>query len=416
MTAFGSSFEDDKVARLPGTEPLKITATPYVWRPANQLPRQQWLYGFELQRGHLSALIAPGAAGKSTLLMARALCMVTGNGRFRQKVWNGPHRVWLWNLEDKRIHLERMLQAFCLRWNITGDDIGDRLFLDSAVKAGPGEGDYEPHPLKVATEGQGGATINRPVIAGLIAELKARGIDHLDVDPFVSSHSVNENDNGMIDAISKEWAYVAAEANCSISLAHHVRKFEGRDATAFDARGAVAMINAARSVLVINPMDKDQADACGIKPADRTHYFRVIDGKANRAPASLIGDWFKKVGVGLGNGNDEGPEDNVAAVEGYRPPDAFGGLSVAQLRYVQQMIDTHPDDSREHISSPKWVGRVIADALSLSIDLPSDKSRVQLFLRTWLDNGILETEVRNVRGEGKKFVVVGRWVEEDDPR
>jgi hypothetical protein len=107
-----AAMEDENVIRPEGW--VKVQATPYVWRDPATLPRQQFLYGFELQRGHVSALVAPGAAGKSTYLMARALCMATGTARFRQQVWNGPHNVWLWNLDDKRVHLERMLHAFCL--------------------------------------------------------------------------------------------------------------------------------------------------------------------------------------------------------------------------------------------------------------------------------------------------------------
>lgn len=399
-----------------------LRATPFVWREPRSLPRQQWVYGYELQRGLLSALIAPGAAGKSTYLMARALCMVTGNGRFRQRVWNGPHRVWLWNLEDKRIHLERMLHAFCLHFGVREEDIADRLFMDSAVRNGPGEGEYDSQILKLATEEKGeGFKIQRPVVDALIRELRARGIDHLDVDPFVSSHSVSENDNGAIDAVSKEWAHVAAETNCSISLAHHVRKFEGREATAFDARGAVAMINAARSVLVINPMDAQAADSCGLKQSERTHYFRIIDGKNNRAPATLQGDWFKKVGIGLGNGDDSGPEDNIATVERYLPPNIWGGLKASQLIYIQDRVEeAGPARCRSSSLSPSWVGFMIADILDEPVSRGTNgavapgpgKEKIVAFLKAWIDSGVFRVEEHRVsNSEMKPCLVVGERVD-----
>lgn len=415
MADLDKQLDGATIVQLPGQE-ASIRATPYVWRDASLLPRQQFLYGFELQRGHVSALVAPGAAGKSTYLMARALCMATGIRRFKQQVWNGPHRVWLWNLEDKRVHLERMLQAFCMHHGIKEADLGDRLFLDSAVRNADGEGDYVPQVLKLATEDRSsGVVIQRPHAQALISELRARAIDHLDVDPFVSSHGVSENDNNAIDLVAKEWAYIAAEANCSISLAHHIKKIEGREATALDARGATALINAARSVLVINRMDAEQADACGIAHNERKFYFNMVDGKSNRAPPARSADWFKLVGQGLGNADVgcPGPEDNVAAVERFIPPDAFGGLSKDMLRYVMAQIEGNPSQCREHIASPQWVGRVVADALSLSIDLPADKNKVQLFVRTWLQNGLLRTVLRNVRGEQKKFVEVAREIERE---
>src|SRR3546814_2606501 len=60
--------------------------------------------------------------------------------------------------------------------------------------------------------------------SALVDEMKDRGIDHLDVDPFVSSHSVEENDNGAIDAVAKEWVSIAQQTRAAVSLTHHVRK------------------------------------------------------------------------------------------------------------------------------------------------------------------------------------------------
>lgn len=421
------AIEGANVLRLPGQEPVKIAATPYVWRDPSTLPRQQFLYGFELQRGHVSALVAPGAAGKSTYTMARGLIMATNIERFRQKVWNGPHRVWLWNLEDKRVHLERMLQAFCLLYGVNEADLGGRLFLDSAVRNGPGEGDYVPQLLKLAIEVPGeGCVIQRPVVQAVIAELKAREIDHLDVDPFVSSHSVSENDNGAIDAVTKEWAYIAAEANCSVSLAHHIKKIEGREATALDARGATSLINAARSVLVINRMGQEEADACGIVGAERKFYFNMIDGKTNRAPPPTKADWFKLVGQGLGNADVgcPGPEDNVATITAFSPPSIWGGLKPRQLRFIQERIkEAGPAMCRGSSLSPKWVGFVIADLLDLDLKKTAngtvanggDKAKVVGFIRAWIENDVLKSEDHMVsNSEWKPCVVVGRWVDPND--
>src|SRR3546814_4920231 len=88
--------------------------------------------------------------------------------------------------------------------------------------------------------------------------MKDRGIDHLDVDPFVSSHSVEENDNGAIDAVAKEWVSIAQQTRAAVSLTHHVRKPNGSEPSAHDARGASAMVNAARSVLVFQRMRSEE--------------------------------------------------------------------------------------------------------------------------------------------------------------
>lgn len=413
---------------FPGQEGgVRIQATPFVPRPPSSLPRQQFLYGYELQRGHVSALIAPGAAGKSTYLMARALCMVTGEARFKQRVWNGPHRVWLWNLEDKRLHLERMYSAFALHYGLEPDALADRFFVDSAVRNAPGEGDYEPQILRLAGPAEsGGFTIYKPNVQALIDELKARQIDHLDVDPFVSSHGVPENDNGMIDLVAKEWAHIAAEANCSISLAHHIKKIEGREATVLDARGASALLNACRSGLVINRMDRDQADACGVPQRERKSYISMVDGKNNRAPPPSKADWFKLIGVGLGNADVgcAGPEDEVATLVRFIPPSVWGGFSPRQLRFVQDKIaQAGPENCRAHSASPKWVGFIIADLLDIpvvrsssgAIDKCEGKAKLVTMIAAWLENEIIKVEQHMVgKSELKPCVVPGQMVDPNE--
>lgn len=424
---FGGALEDANVVPFMGQETIRIRATPFIPRPPSTLPRQQFLYGFELQRGHVSALIAPGAAGKSTYTMARAICMASGIGRFKQKVWNGPHRVWLWNLEDKRLHLERMYAAFALHYGLPDDAIADRLFIDSAVRNAPGEGDYEPQILKLAGPcEQGGFTVYKPNVQALISEIKARQIDHLDVDPFVSSHGVPENDNGAIDDVAKEWAYIAAEGNCSISLAHHIKKIEGRDATALDARGASSLLNACRSGLVINRMSPEQADACGVPMRERKLFFSMIDGKNNRAPPPSKVDWFRLIGVGLGNADVgcPGPEDNVATVAPFTAPSQWGGFTARQLSWVQDRIaEAGVENCRAHSASPKWVGFVIGDALDIplvrgqngAVDKCEGKSKIVTMLSAWIENDVVRVENHLVgKSENKPCVVPGRPIDPNE--
>jgi hypothetical protein len=341
-------MDDAKIVPFMGQETTRIRATPFIPRPPSSLPRQQFLYGFELQRGHVSALIAPGAAGKSTYLTLFRSC------------------------------------------------------LTQAVEVG------------------------EPNVQALISELKAREIDHLDVDPFVSSHGVPENDNGMIDLVAKEWAYIAAEANCSISLAHHIKKIEGREATALDARGASSLLNACRSGLVINRMSGEQADACGVPLRERRFYFSMVDGKNNRAPPATKADWFRLIGVGLGNSDVgcPGPEDQVATISAFTPPSLWGGFNAKQLSWVQDGITTAGvENCRAHSASPKWVGFVIADLLDIpvvrgpsgAIDKCEGKSKLVTMIAAWIENDIIKVENRMVnRSELKPCVVAGPPVPPDE--
>jgi hypothetical protein len=382
----------------PAPPPLEVVATPYVWRDPTTIKPREWVYGRSIQRGHVRAIIAPGSAGKTILSVGEALAMATGRNLLGQEVPGGPKRVWLWNLEDDGDELARIIQAACKHWSIGPEHIRDRLFVDSAL---------EGAILKLATSTAAeGLTINRPLVAGMTDEMLARGIDYLHVDPFVSSHSANENDNGEIDAIAKEWALVAKNAKAGIGLAHHVSKAGAAEVTAMSGRGAVALINACRSVLVINRMSEDEAKRYGIEEEKRRRYFRTYDDKNNRAPPSDKSDWFTMASISLNNGQiDEG--DNMGVVIPWSPPDAFEGMSVDHLRQVQAVIAT--GEYKAHHSAADWAGNAIAEVLGLNIKNPSDRVRVLRMLNTWIENDVLRIEERkDDNRQRKKFVVVGR--------
>jgi len=383
-----------------------MRATPFQWRDPSLIPRRQFLYGYELRRKQLSAVIAPGAAGKTTYKVGRAICMATGKNLLDTPIWNGPHRVWLWNLEDELEEVEKTVHAFLKAWDLSPDDLGDRLYIDGIDSVASGS-------LKLATDdGRGGFRIMRPVSESLIEELRARQIDYLDIDPFVSSHSVDENNNGAIDAVSKEWVRIAHEANCAVGLAHHVRKPNGAEATAFDARGAVSMINAARSCLVFQKMTKEVAQDFRIPDCDRKRYFSVYDDKNNKAPAPSSANWFRFVSVGLGNGDQTGPEDSIGAIECWEAPDTFAGVTARQLYFVQQQIDENPAKARKHSASAQWVGKLVAYVLDLNVNDEADKRRIGKMISTWIGNGALRVVERATPSkEIKEFVEVDRWLE-----
>jgi RecA-family ATPase len=139
-------------------------------------------------------VVAPGGVGKSTFLSGTSLALVTGRGLLGKTVWEGCKRVWIWNLEDDLDELSRSVQAAAKHFALSAEDLADRLFVDSAMD---GSG------LCTAVEDEAGFRLFRPVYEALTAELIAREIDVLIVDPFVSSHEVEENANSKIDKIAK---------------------------------------------------------------------------------------------------------------------------------------------------------------------------------------------------------------------
>jgi hypothetical protein len=372
-------------------------ARPYIWRDPETIPTRKWLYGRDLLRGTVTVVVAPGGTGKTALLTGTALALATGRAILHKPIHEGRLRVWIWQLEDSVEEMARAVQAACLHWNISRGDIVGRLFLNSAL-----DGDE----LKVASEDRDGVTIRWPTVDAVADELIEKGIDVLIVDPFVSSHDVNENSNTAIDAVAKAWAMIAVRANCSIVLVHHVSKAGSAEVTANSARGAVALTAAARSVLALNRMSEAEAKNFGIDGERRRRYFRSYDDKANRAPPADASDWFELVSVSLGNGPDGG--DSMGVVVPWSPPNAFEGVTGADLLAVQHKVAS--GEWRKDAQSPDWVGRAVAAALGLSIT--DDRARIARMVKVWIDNGALVV-TSGVDGKRNKrdFVAVGEWAD-----
>jgi RecA-family ATPase len=112
--------------------------------------------------------------------------------------------------------------------------------------------------------------ISVPVVNEVIETIRANKLDVFQVDPFVSSHRVTENDNNAIDRVAKTWARIADQTGVAIELVHHVRKTApGQEITVEDGRGASALLAAARSARVLNPMAENEANSFGLESKKR---------------------------------------------------------------------------------------------------------------------------------------------------
>lgn len=382
-------------------EPKVLAATPYIWRDPASIPKREFLYGYELQRKHVSAVIAPGAAGKTTYKIGRALALASGKPLLGKTIHGGPKRVWLWNHEDNMEEQTRSIQAACQHFGLTAEDLGSRLFVDSAMDGAI---------MKLARiDPLRGVTIDATIAEALTAEMVRQKFDYLDLDPFVSIHGVDENDNMAIDAIVKALGRIATESNAAICIAHHVAKARAGEVDANSARGAVALTAACRSVLTMNRMDKDQAEGWNIAGEERRRYFRVYDDKNNRAPPADDSEWFRIESVQLANG------DNIGVVVPWNPPDVFDGVTTEHLVRVQEMVAVKSKEEggvRHDLRATRWVGKLIIDALDGDRESRADKQRAKKIFAAWLANGAFEiTEAKDHKGTEREFVVVGKTVQ-----
>ena len=300
---FADMSAEDVASRIADAAPTgrTIRATPYRWPDPASLPTRQWLLGHWLLRGEVTAIIAPGGTGKSTISAALALSLASGQPLLGKPLPRGPQSAWIYNLEDSQDELDRQVSAACLFHGIVPDDCRNRLCVDSGLV----------QPLCTATEDRDGFAIAEGVFAQVAATVRERGISVVIVDPFVSSHTVRESSNEAIDAIAKRWKRLAQETGCAVVLVHHTKKLGGREVTAEDGRGAVALRDAARVVLPLNAMSQAEAEELGITdPQLRRSLVRVDTGKANRAPPD-VATWIKLESQSLDNGDGFVPADHV---------------------------------------------------------------------------------------------------------
>ena len=325
--------------------PAGLIASPFVWCDPSTIPPRAWLYARHYIGQFVSATIAPGGIGKSSLVLTEALAMASGRNLIGHQP-TGALTVWAINGEDPIDELQRRITAAMLRHNISSDDIAGRLHVNSGRNT----------KFVIAEATKDGTVIYEPVYKAIVAELNSKRIDVLIIDPFVSFHTVLENDNKAIDIVVKTFGRIAYETGCSIELVHHSRKMNGIETTVDDARGASALISAARSARMLNRMTEKEAKKAGVAAEDAAAYFRFTDGKANLAKLSKKDSWCHIEEVVLSNG------DGVGVVVGWRWPATGSEFETDMIAHAQAIVNggSYRMDQR----SRDWVGHVIGGCFS----------------------------------------------------
>jgi AAA domain len=332
--------------------------TVFEWEDPAAIPVREWIYGKHLIRRHVSATIASGAVGKTSLKIVEALALATGRALLGQ---DAPKRsrVWLFNLEDDMTELRRRVSAAMMHYNIKPADIGDRLLIDGEKS------------LLITKTDHKGTKINVPVVDAIVEAIEALEIDVLIVDPFISSHDAQESDSGAMDLVMKSgWVRVARDGNCAVELCHHTTKTDSSSgmATAMSGRGSGAVVFACRSVMVLNPMSLDDAKKAGLEsPAG---YFSAIDDKENLTPQTRLRDWYKMIGVSLGNGGKGNiaqlKSDQVGVVTRWQYPTNASfteGVTDEQLQAIKNLLKL--GEHRKDNQATDWAGYKVGEVLGV---------------------------------------------------
>jgi RecA-family ATPase len=261
------------------------------------LPPRQWLYGRHYQRRTVSATIAPGGVGKSSLDLVEAIAMAT----CRNLLGEQPEerlRVWYHNGEDNFNEILRRVAAVCQHYKLPQEEWQGWLYVTSGTE----------FPLRVA-QGYSNLVIDEALVRRISTEVADNEIDVAILDPLVTLHRVSEQDNGKMDTIVRIFFGIADAHDCAFELAHHTRKLppgSNADYTMDDGRGASAVADAVRAARVLNRMSSKDADDASIGEVDRLSRFRIDRAKGNYSAPASTATWRQFVNVELPNGDEVG--------------------------------------------------------------------------------------------------------------
>lgn len=281
----------------PSPPPKRFSIRPFVPFDLATLPPRQWLYGRHYQRRTVSATIAPGGFGKTTLGMVEAVAMSTCRNLLNEQP-EARLRVWYHNGEDNLQELNRRLGAICLHYKIPQEELQGWFFMTSGNEV----------PLRVAN-GYNDLRLDQSLIKCINGEIAGNAIDIALLDPLITLHGVSEQDNNKMDTVIRIFASIADAQDCAIGLAHHTRKQSpgatGGDYGVDDMRGASAIRDAVRAARMLNQMSAKDAESAGVPDHERLSYFRVDRAKGNNAPPTKA-LWRKFANVELPNGDEVG--------------------------------------------------------------------------------------------------------------
>ena len=268
---------------------------------AGSLPVREWVVGRRLQRGFITAMFAPGGVSKSMFSLLSAFSVASGESYTGESL-HRQGKVWIINNEDDESEQLRRLAGIAKHHKID-----DSVLNSISLSCGYG------NPYVTSTVDKDGNVVHHPNAEKIIAEAKANKVNYIIIDPFISIHQSDENDNNSIQKAVDVLKHIAKEANVAIELVHHTRKAAGgkeseeHAGNADAGRGASSLKDACRVVTTLARMSETTANKLLIDFKDEGRFLvRLDSGKGNYSGPPESAKWFKQVPVNIDNGDEVG--------------------------------------------------------------------------------------------------------------
>jgi hypothetical protein len=308
-----------------------------------------------------------------SLALGRSLC---GQHVFRRC------RVLLISLEDDRDELQRRIKAVLDHYNIDRAELDGWLFCAS------------PKLIKLAEMKNRARTIG-PLEQQIRDAIVRRKPDIVSLDPFIKTHSLEENDNVDMDFVCDLLARMAIEFNIAVDSPHHVHKGTVIPGDADSGRGASGIRDAGRLVYTLAVMSEEEARGFSIDPDIRHSYIRLDPAKVNIAARSNKATWFHIVGVPIGNDTPEYPAgDTIQVVEPWSPPDPWAGTSSQVLNAILDDIerglidDKGKPNGRRYSNAPSAIDRAVWPVVQKHYP-QKPEGQCREIVHAWLTSGTL---------------------------
>jgi hypothetical protein len=357
-------------------------ATLAIWNAGDDVdkpPPRGWLLGNVFARSFLSALLADGGTGKTALRYAQYLSLAIGRSLTGEHVFQRC-RVLIVSLEDDAREIRRRILAARLHHRIDLSELDGWLFL-SAPGAAAG---------KLMTADKKGRLRRGALAALLETAIDANKIDLLALDPFIKTHSMEENSNSAIDDVVQVLTDLAAKYDIAVDAPHHTSKGTADPGNANRGRGAGAMKDGGRLIYTLTTMTVEEAAAFNVPEDQRRSLVRMDSAKVNITPPAAHAKWFRLIGVRLGNSTVLYPNgDDVQTVEQWLPPDIWTDMTVTLQERILAAIDAGLPDGNRYTDATKADKRA---AWRVVIEHMPTKSEPQArsIIKQWLKDGQLE--------------------------
>jgi hypothetical protein len=398
VSAFAAEFKDAVVlpsALLPASNgKFDVIFSKRTMTPETDIPPRPWIAHRLLMRDEATVLAGPGGVGKSGFSLALAAHGAAGRS-FGGYVVPRPFKTMVYNLEDTRHEMEARLYATCATYGM------DPREIEKSVLLWPGR----ELRFRLLNKDHTFAMADIREIARLT---KQGGFDVIILDPLVSLHSEEENDNTAMGEVMDAINGLARLAQVGVLALHHTPKAVRQAGSSDAIRGAGNIVNAVRIASTIYAADENDAVLYGFSDDYKARYVRIDDAKQNVSAMATKPTWFEKWSYPLPNG------DTVQALR----PVELSATAAGEAKLMATVLSAHMDRYGTMHLHTHDAAKVLVEAetafrerVPASGNLQQIKALIEMRLATpsTTDSGktlVVQTKTEPGKSTAQRYVIV----------